>query len=1333
MASSFSWNAVNGDWSVGSNWTDLSGPTAGPPTAADLATISNAGTITGSGTAGELQLFGNGSYTLQNLALTLAGVATPFGPTSLLFGNNGTVTVDGGSIDASAAGMSLSNNGTLIAKGGATITALTAGIGTSPGSAVNIIVTDENTLWRNLGTGGASSFINGSATLTVTNKASLENAGGFLVASAATDNATLKVSAQGSFTTAGLTVGAPLDARGRVNVDGGTIESTANLQIGNNGIGELTLTNGGLVETAGTLNVVGNNAGSGGSLLIGGGSKLRFTAAQQTNNAVLFIGRNGSTAAEAGASGSAVVTGAGSLLDTQGNALAIGNNAGAVGSLLVEQGGSIDVGSADANALYALALANGGGNGSLTLTDNGTHGTVDGFLLVGRGGSAALLVQNQATLDINNAGTNGGGITIGSGRGAGPSAPANVGGNGVANVTLGGVLDASDSTSGVLVGGNGVSGALTVTNGGTVLTSALTVATVTVANGTLYGGTGELTIGAGGVVKGTSLPQSSGYSFVIGGANSSIGGPSNAASGVVNINGIGALFDTGNNGLAIGLTSNGSMSVSQGASVVVGSPNSNQLSALALGRLGNGSLVVADAGSSVISNGGAYVGRGGTGSLTIENRGTVQILDDAGGASYLSIGNSGLVNGNTLLSGGTGSVFVTSGGYLFSQETVTVGQGGNDGHLTVSNGGTVEAHEHLTLGTTIVLPGGGSLITTTGTTKVAAATPMTASGFVTVGPGGLLKIDATTPSADASLTIGAGTGSSGILTVAGAGAQVQNAGVMLVGKGGLGNLTIRDGGILVTAAGAVASVVGAEIASDAGSDGSSVTVTGDTSTWDVSGQLWVGDRSAGSLIITAGGDVVADSGDLGVAAGGSGIVSVSGVGSSLTLDGTLQVGDASHAELSILDGGLVTAGNVDVGATATGTGNVDIEGAGSHLKIAGDLNIGITGVGVLTLGADTELTIGKNLNIGAQGVLNSFGGVIDPERLTVQSGGQFSVLKTTTTEYTVGVFNSGTVSVANGAFTLITPMITSNGADETGVLSIKNKGTLVVNAGTVDPTQSVFFSDKTGVLSIGTLAGFNATIENFITGDDIIVQGTSIASVSFDSETHLLTLFDGGSATIGALQFGEFVNGKNLVPDGAGGIGTAPCFLAGTRIATERGEVAVEDLRVGERVQVVLGGQQSEPVVWLGHRTVDCTRHPEPHKVWPVRVAAGAFGPGRPCRDLWLSPDHAVYIGDVLIPVKCLINGGSIAQVAKDEVTYYHVELPRHAVLLAEGLAAESYLDVGDRSNFANGEGAVALYPDFASRAWEAAGCAPLVVTGPALQAARRWVAGVRHHHKRAA
>jgi hypothetical protein len=62
-------------------------------------------------------------------------------------------------------------------------------------------------------------------------------------------------------------------------------------------------------------------------------------------------------------------------------------------------------------------------------------------------------------------------------------------------------------------------------------------------------------------------------------------------------------------------------------------------------------------------------------------------------------------------------------------------------------------------------------------------------------------------------------------------------------------------------------------------------------------------------------------------------------------------------------------------------------------------------------------------------------------------------------------------------------------------------------------------------------------------------------------------------------------------------------------------------------------------------------------------------------------------------------------------------------VLLAEGLPAESFLDMRDGSNYANRPGPIRLYPDFSARMWEAFGCARLVVTGPEPAAARALVA----------
>jgi hypothetical protein len=141
----------------------------------------------------------------------------------------------------------------------------------------------------------------------------------------------------------------------------------------------------------------------------------------------------------------------------------------------------------------------------------------------------------------------------------------------------------------------------------------------------------------------------------------------------------------------------------------------------------------------------------------------------------------------------------------------------------------------------------------------------------------------------------------------------------------------------------------------------------------------------------------------------------------------------------------------------------------------------------------------------------------------------------------------------------------------------------------------------------------------------------------------------------------------------------ALCFVSGTLIATTRGEVAVEALSVGDLAVTASG--EPRPIMWLGHKRVACPALEQ----WPVRVQAGAFGDNLPARDLMLSPGHAVCISvvdDVFVPVGELINGATIAQVEVSEVTYWHIELESHDVLLAEGLACESYMDAGNRAWF---------------------------------------------------
>jgi len=151
-------------------------------------------------------------------------------------------------------------------------------------------------------------------------------------------------------------------------------------------------------------------------------------------------------------------------------------------------------------------------------------------------------------------------------------------------------------------------------------------------------------------------------------------------------------------------------------------------------------------------------------------------------------------------------------------------------------------------------------------------------------------------------------------------------------------------------------------------------------------------------------------------------------------------------------------------------------------------------------------------------------------------------------------------------------------------------------------------------------------------------------------------------------------------------VGAINCFVTGTRIATPDGIVAVETLGAGDAVLLADGRQNT--VKWLGEQPVN-TKLSNPMAVNPIRISAGALGAGLPLRDLLISPDHAIEIDGVLYNAGSLVNGTSIRQVAQmpmDGFTYYHVETDAHELLLAEGVAAETFIDYAGRDSFVNGD-----------------------------------------------
>jgi hypothetical protein len=155
----------------------------------------------------------------------------------------------------------------------------------------------------------------------------------------------------------------------------------------------------------------------------------------------------------------------------------------------------------------------------------------------------------------------------------------------------------------------------------------------------------------------------------------------------------------------------------------------------------------------------------------------------------------------------------------------------------------------------------------------------------------------------------------------------------------------------------------------------------------------------------------------------------------------------------------------------------------------------------------------------------------------------------------------------------------------------------------------------------------------------------------------------------------------------------APCFCPATLIATPTGEVAVESLNIGDYVLTHEGAARK--VRWIGRRKVS-RRAANPLTCYPVRIRAGAIAEATPARDLLLSPDHAVFMDGVLVQAGALVNDVSITRESAipASFTYYHVELEHHALILAEGLAAETFVDNVERMAFDNWAEYEALFPD---------------------------------------
>ena len=172
------------------------------------------------------------------------------------------------------------------------------------------------------------------------------------------------------------------------------------------------------------------------------------------------------------------------------------------------------------------------------------------------------------------------------------------------------------------------------------------------------------------------------------------------------------------------------------------------------------------------------------------------------------------------------------------------------------------------------------------------------------------------------------------------------------------------------------------------------------------------------------------------------------------------------------------------------------------------------------------------------------------------------------------------------------------------------------------------------------------------------------------------------------------------------------CFCPGTRIATPQGEMAVEALAIGDEVMTRAGARR---IKWIGRSAYEGRFIGTNPLMLPVTFAPGALGQGMPTRPLTVSPGHGVCLCDVLVPAWRLVNGVNVTQPARvAAVTYIHIELAQHGLLLTEGCWSESYLNETPRGWFQNAAEFAALYP---GEDIPGPPCLPRVEDGIALQA----------------
>jgi hypothetical protein len=461
--------------------------------------------------------------------------------------------------------------------------------------------------------------------------------------------------------------------------------------------------------------------------------------------------------------------------------------------------------------------------------------------------------------------------------------------------------------------------------------------------------------------------------------------------------------------------------------------------------------------------------------------------------------------------------------------------------------------------------------------------------------------------------------------------------------------------------------------------------------------------------------------------------------------------------VSLYGGTFTNSLHAQISASLTGVfgqpggGPVTIANAGT---ISGNNGVFLYGGSLLTNSATGSIT-GSNTGVYSNGVVINAGAIGGADAVILGGGGSLTnSAGGSITGSVYGVYTSvaGNVTVENAG--------TISGTTDSIDFSDKGVHTLIVDAGAVFNGNIVANSAGTNTLELsatggsgtisdlgtkyqgfqtitidsgaswtvaGTIAGFHgATIHGFGMQDTLDLK--NLAYSSGDTATlngsDLLTVKDAGGETLANIQLsGDFTDDFfHLADDGHGGSyvtenDSPPCYCLGTLVLTDRGQAAVEDLQIGDRLITASG--VAMPLKWIGRRGYRGWAARRNDQAQPIRFKAGSIADGIPARDLLVSPEHAMFLDGMLIPARHLVNGVSILKTTgMDDIQYFHLELDEHAVIVAEGALSESFADDNSRGMFHNASEFRMLYPNQPHRIF-AQFCAPRVEDGAELESVR--------------